>query len=436
MAENIINQFLKVQNRANWTESKKKEVDANGQIVFVPGEIVKDDNNAVTSVSVDSIYAKEGTFGDGALSSKTLLTENITVEGGPLSDLLKAKNMKEIKAGTDLQALLKSLFCVELWSTGIKPYTGKLTLSQTAATISGMKSGFVEVGTEYTTYVTGNVVTVNRDPSYVSGFDYSYIYKGDTKTKVTNGKYSLATSDVTYTFTGMPKVNMSLTSYNIVDKQITSVAYSDKDIKISYSLTAYAAPGTNTLTVKTKYNEVGTYTIPAISGVYDCSNLGAKGTTEYKTNKVDHQSTITIADKTETKTFTGVYPIYFNGTKYTDSNADGAEIDTTNVAASDTLQKSNEIFSGSKDLYVKFPKQDANSWKIAIPDYYTGTTISGKAFDGLVSKKYSIDVTFSKTSTTGFAYCGTGNNVKYSYYIWESTGTSGANGVKLTFNLK
>lgn len=423
MAENIINQFLEVQNASNWTETKQNEVNANGQIVFVPGD-------------VNAIYAKGKNYGDGALSSKTLLTEDITVEGGPLSDLLKNKGITSIDAGTDLQSLLKSLFCVELWSTGITQFTGRLTLSQTAATISGMKSGFIEVGTQYTTNVTGNVVTVNRYPSYVSGFDYSYIYKGETKTKVTNGKYTLSTSDVTYTFTGMPKVNMSLTSYNTDTKAIGSVSYSDKPISVAHSLVAYAAPGTNTLTVTTKYNECQSYSIPAITGVYDCSNLGAKGSTEYKTAKVDHQTLISIGDKTETKTFTGAYPIYFNGTKYNDDNADGTEIDTTNVAASDAMIKSNVLFSGSKDLYVKFPKQDANSWKIAIPAYYSNPTITGKAFDGLVTKKYSIDVTFSKTSTTGEASCGTNNNVKYTYYIWESTGTSGANGVKLTFNLK
>ena len=102
----------------------------------------------------------------------------------------------------------------------------------------------------------------------------------------------------------------------------------------------------------------------------------------------------------------------------------------------DTFIKSNELFVGSKSLFVKFPKQDANSWKIAIPEHYSAATISAKAFDGLVSKKYSIGITFSKTSKKGVASCGTGGAIQYSYYIWEATGTSGANGVQLTINLK
>lgn len=60
------------------------------------------------------------TVSDGKVSSNAgtiKTTEDIPVIGGPLSGLLTASGIKTIKAETDLQSLLLSLFTKEEWPT-------------------------------------------------------------------------------------------------------------------------------------------------------------------------------------------------------------------------------------------------------------------------------------------------------------------------------
>ena len=437
MAE-IVKQFLTVQNFDNWTDEKKDDVNNKGQIVFVPGETRSD------KVDVNAIYAHGNTFGDGALSNKTVLTEGFRVEGGPLSELLKDKGITEITEGTNLQDLLKSLFCVTLWSKNIIVTNPKVTVTNVAPKITGVtNNSLYEVGTKLSVEVALQPMKVNNTPAKISGFEYGLSYGGvkyeDATERIKNNDI-IYTADSpyvgTYSYcvgpTDGPNYNMSntVTFQSMPDDQL-QVTNGTRLVEVTTYL------GSNKFTAISTYSKGLTYSNSGISNTYDLSNLGDIGDYSYNINKLD-QYTVNRdeTDKETTVNWTGVYPILFNGTKYTDSNSDGVEIDTTSVAASDTLIKSNELFVGSKSLFVKFPKQDANSWKIAIPEYYSGTTISAKAFDGLVTKQYSIDVTFSKTDKTGIASCGTDGVTQYYYRIWEATGTSGANGVQLTINLK
>ena len=435
MAENIINQFLEVQTASNWTETKQKEVDANGQIVFVPGD-------------VNAIYAKGKNYGDGALSSKTLLTEEITIEGGPLaSDAVKgAFEGGVIPAGTDLQELLKALLCVEIWSKTISKQNPRVTVANVAPKITGItNNGIYEVGTNINITVALQQTSVSNTSAKISGFEYGMSYN-DKEYKGSSYSKREVSNIIKYDndhYAG--RCSYSIAANGTMSSETLWSSTSDANLAVnggskSFTVTTYVGDK-NKLTGISAYSKGLSYYNAGISNTYDMSNLGGVSETAYSISSVGtassyYEVTKDRTEKSASVTWVGAYPIYFNGTKYTDSNSDGVEIDATSVAASDTFIKSNELFVGSKSLFVKFPKQDANSWKIAIPEHYSAATISAKAFDGLVSKKYSIGITFSKTSKKGVASCGTGGAIQYSYYIWEATGTSGANGVQLTINLK
>ena len=98
-------------------------INNNGQIAFID-----DTNNFARSGRVSYIYAQEQSFGDGALSEKTVLTSNIMVDGGPLAnDAVINKLMKKygsnnygvvtVTSGTNIQQLLSYLFTATKYPT-------------------------------------------------------------------------------------------------------------------------------------------------------------------------------------------------------------------------------------------------------------------------------------------------------------------------------
>ena len=103
-------------------------INNNGQIAFID-----DTNNFARSGRVSYIYAQEQSFGDGALSEKTVLTSNIMVDGGPLAnDAVINKLMKKygsnnygvvtVTSGTNIQQLLSYLFTATKYPTHNESY--------------------------------------------------------------------------------------------------------------------------------------------------------------------------------------------------------------------------------------------------------------------------------------------------------------------------
>ena len=93
-----------------------KNINDNGQIAFID-----DTNDAIRAGRVSYIYAQEQSFGDGALTDKTVLNSNIMIDGGPLAnDAVINKLMKKygsnnygvvtVTSGTNIQQLLSYLF--------------------------------------------------------------------------------------------------------------------------------------------------------------------------------------------------------------------------------------------------------------------------------------------------------------------------------------
>lgn len=430
----IVKQFLKVQNFNNWTDDKKNEVNENGQIVFVPGA-TRTDN----VVDVNAIYANGDVFGDGALSNKTVLTQGFKVEGGPLSDLLKDKGITEIEEGTNLQDLLKSLFCVELWPKKITVTEPAVTVTNVAPKITGVSgSTLYEVGTKLNITVALQTMTVSNTAARISGFEYGLSYDGtkyeSVRERVQNNTivYSDGNYSGKYSYSTDASGSMTIESYLVS----TSNTYLNVE-NGSQSFTVDTFLGSNNrVTAVSSYCKGLTYSNAGIAYTYELSNLGSTG------NDVSRNSYGILAvtnvnvsrdetPKTTSVSWSGAYPIYFEGTKYS-GNIPSADPVIGTFTKCDVLKRDGETL----DIYVKFPNQAASGgWKIVIPDVYaSNTTITAKAYNSL-SSKYEAVKTFVKTETKRECTCGTNGNTKYQGFIYSCTGTDGANGLKLTIKL-
>jgi len=431
MAEEIIKQFLTVQNFDNWTDTKKSEVSEKGQIVFVPGEKRSD-----KVVDVNAIYADGNTFGDGALSNKTVLTESITVAGGPLSDLLIDKGITELESGTNLQELLKTLFCVELWSKNVSVTNPKVTVSNVAPKITGVSSTTLyEVGTVLDITIALQQMGVSNTAAKISGFEYGSYY-GNSKHKDVNER--VQTNEIVYenapyygSFSYSSDSSGSMSSavnFQSIATNGLAVSGGTQTVKATTYLGSI-----NKVTAASSQSKSLTYTNDGISKTHDLNNLGDISKNSYSVNAVnDYNVGRDETAKTTTITWTGVYPIYFEGTKYSGT------IPSDNVAIGeykkcDVLKKDGETLK----IYVKFPDQSAaEGWRIVIPQVYSnnGTTITALAFNPL-SNKYEASKTFEKTNETKTCTCGTGGSAEYNGVIYLCKGFDGANGVELSIKL-
>lgn len=434
----ITKQFVKVENLTKWNDTAKGNVETNGQIAFV--------NSGDTSVA--HLFAQGETYGDGAVSEKVITTSEIMVDGGPLATAeIKEKFPNGIPAGTNLEALLMSLFCKVLYPVADRSnISGTASFSLPALTITTKNSanatinaGTYEVGTIIkTSDITDKNYTVSLPTRKVTGMKYGFsIGEGDDKVE-----YDATSYEKTWVDNTTGTVNYTKTA--------TLTGWTSKPSS-GGEFTAYSfvmAPGNNVIKVDNKATGSFNASVAVIPNLQMYTNAGTQPTKDEadKSGAVSGYSQNTSVTKSEltnstSKTFVGAYPVLLNGTVYNDANGDGAEINGTATPTSNAYVKQGSVWTGSKTFYAKFAKQDEISWKIAIPNYYTGATITAYPFDGLVSKKYDIPgCTFTKTSdtvTVKSGNCGTdGKGVDYTCDIWECTGTSGANGVKLTIDLK
>lgn len=434
----IVKQFLKVQNFNNWTDDKKNEVNENGQIVFVPGATRSD------VVDVNAIYANGDVFGDGALSNKTVLTQGFKVEGGPLSDLLKDKGITEIEEGTNLQDLLKSLFCVELWPQRITVTRPAVTVTNVAPKITGVKgSGLYEVGTTLDITVALQTMAVSNTAARISGFEYGLSYNN---TKYESARERVQNNTIVYDngfYAGKYSYSINASGSMNDDKTFTSTSNANLNVENgSQSFTVFTYLGSNnTVTAVSAYCKGLNYSNIGITSTYELSNLGSTGHDAGRYSySIDPVSDVNVSrdetPKTTTVSWSGAYPIYFEGTKYTyTGNANDIPSSDPVIGTftkCDVLKRDGEML----DIYVKFPNQAASGgWKIVIPKVYANdTTITAKAYNSL-SSKYEAVKTFVKTETQRECTCGTNGNTKYQGFIYSCTGTDGANGLKLTIKL-
>lgn len=172
-------------------------INNNGQIAFID-----DTNNFARSGRVSYIYAQEQSFGDGALSEKTVLTSNIMVDGGPLANNEVIKKLKKkytnniddygvvsVSAGTNIQQLLSYLFTATKYPTHNESNKSRNpSFSITAPTIT-LKNGNTNVTAnmliEYKTVLTLSAINPVKEYKFngttreVTNMIYGFTYGGN-----------------------------------------------------------------------------------------------------------------------------------------------------------------------------------------------------------------------------------------------------------------
>lgn len=192
-------------------------INNNGQIAFID-----DTNNFARSGRVSYIYAQEQSFGDGALSEKTVLTSNIMVDGGPLANTEVIKKLKKkytnniddygvvsVSAGTNIQQLLSYLFTATKYPTHNETNKSRNPSFSIAAPSITVKNGNTTVTAnmliEYKTVLT--LSTINPAAQYnfngttreVTNMIYGFTYGGNNgkNTPGSGTSYSLSWRNAT-----------------------------------------------------------------------------------------------------------------------------------------------------------------------------------------------------------------------------------------------
>lgn len=242
----------------------------------------------------------------GMESDVIMTTEDIIVAGGPLSNLLTNAGIKTITKGTDLQSLLFSLFCKELWPTGISSTAGSFSAKSGVASFSVTTSSasLVEPGTTlYFSATQGAVNGYSTSNATVSGLTYGYSTSNDNTKDGSNTAFSKSWS-----------VTPGEASYSLTlsggTSPTTKTGTSPQTIS-NYAITAKI--GTNTCSASASGSVTYSGSVAEIPVYYGVSNIG--NTSEsYKSTLLSAQtkSVTSSGNSSASKSVTGVYPCYNN----------------------------------------------------------------------------------------------------------------------------
>lgn len=384
-----------------------------------------------------SVNANNELIVDDMTVDKTLLKEAITIEGGPLATDAVKGAFKDgvIPAGTDIQAVLKALLCVEIYPAPTAN-TPTYSVSITAPTVSasGISSGaLVEVGqTINFNAVTATTVSINPTHPQVKTFTHGYAdsLTGDT---VMNGD-KIATA-VTASWTIAPMSNQTYQlSAEIVTGFTGTVPTTVQNATASTCVLAacelVAAEGTNTYKV-TEDAPKHSGSHPGVESKYIISNLGGKSEDEKSpaisatTNNVERDP----ANKSGEFTVTGVYPVFTNGVSASTTDATAAAMTdlAAHVSGDGTklaLMTAGTSFAVSFAAHTKgvegYRLYLPGSWKVKSAMAINANT--AKYAVDQKSKFVALDDKVERTIQ--------GNIVEYTVY--EYLATEGANRVKFT----
>lgn len=363
---------------------------------------------------------------DDVTTDKTMIKEAITIEGGPLaSDAVKAAfTGGVIPAGTDIQAVLKALLCVEIYPVPTKN-TPDYSVSITAPSISSddIATGkLVEIGQEITfKTVSAKNVTIDKTEPLVEGFEHGYSESVDGD--VVESDSISAAWTVSQKEGEVFTLSASATGFTgTLPTTVTATTY-DGCVLASCTLTAVA--GTNKYAVtEDAPKHVGSHT--GITQYYVVSNLGGRKDEE-KSIAIEAESDVErdAENKTATFTVTGVYPMYTNGVSASTTDATAAAM--ADLGAPVTGDGTKLALQNKGTFAVSFANQGQEPYRLFLP---TGWTISAALAINPTTAKYAVDCK-SKFVTNGTTTRTVqGNTVTYNVYEWAST--EGPNRVKFT----
>ena len=370
---------------------------------------------------------------DDITTDKTMIKEAITIKGGPLANVTGVKEAFKdgvIPAGTDIQAVLKALLCVEIYptaSSNTPSYTASISAPSITAKIgtTAISSGaLVEVGQAISfAAVTAKQVSTTPTNPKVSGLTHGYsdTIDGEVKTATSiTGSWTIEQSaDTVY------KLEPSKTNFTgDVPASASNATYSACQVA---ACTLTAVQGSNTYSVKETAPEyVGDST--AIGSKYIVSNLGGRSE-EKKSTAIAAKEDIKVTASPQTGSFsvTGTYPMYTNGAVGALTSDKKPSGDNINAPVSGDGTKLPLMNVGS--LTIKFASQGLAPYQLYIPQPL-GWKISKALYTNPLTGKVEADGTeyFKKNGTT----TRTIQNVSVTYDVWEWAATQGADFVTFT----
>lgn len=409
----------------------------------------------------------------GSTDASTHTTADITISGGPLATEFGNEEIPaefpnswkkygddgktvigyKIPANSSLQEILQNLFCVEKWGSLPEASAGSISVTIGSPSISNHPSGLVEVGQKVTigAMQTGGISYSTTDAKFDKNFTYGYADSNKNIISRTSSKPdsvsiqspTIAVPNVAYEalYVDVSQVNAvtldDATNYQVTQKEgqqdrivpKTMPTMSQTPIAGSCSFSFTAKEGTNSISygmVTNKNNDINASgTSPAIDSYYPLSSLGNVGTTatEAVSSKPVSAQSANVT-KTGSFSFTGVYPIYTNGTPQTASDQDGV------YGAQDQNKLDLIDYSKSFTLYLGFGAKTASkNWYIYLPTNANLNIAKSRGFnptDTVNNNGFNVDYTFIKTGTT------TINGYTYDVYCCNTA--VGANNVEFIIN--
>jgi len=350
---------------------------------------------------------------DDINTNKTIINEDITIEGGPLASTVKqAYPSGVLPKGTDIQSFLKALLCVEIYPTTSKNSPSfSLSLSNPSISANVNSGSLVEVGTEVViNSVVSKGVGVSKTDPKVSGFKHGY---SDTIDGTINTSTSISTS-YTYAQKSGEVYSLSASKSGFVGDVPASASNATYGSCSLASVAFTVAVGTNTYSVSNG-GPAYEYSHPGIPSKYIVSNLGGRNN-DNKSVSIAAVSTTTSNRPSSSASYsvTGVYPVYTNMVSETVSN-------TVDVNKRLSL-------SSGKVFEISFgPETDAYH-AFAYPATHSLSTVE---IYNTMSKAY--ETYTGGSSTEDATYTVQGNELAYK--VWKRAGNAYSETTKFRFTL-
>lgn len=381
---------------------------------------------------------------DDMTVDKTVLKEAITIEGGPLAtDAVKgAFTGGVIPAGTDMQAVLKALLCVEIYpkpSSNTPDYSVSISApsigTPTGTSLVKVSNEYLaEVGTEISFgAITAKSVTVTKTNPQVSGFTHGYSaeLEGENIVDATSISSEWTVNQIDGNVYELSATKSGFTGDLPATVQNASAA--------SCTLSACkltVASGTNTYTV-TEDAPKHSGTHPGVASYYVVSNLGGRKEEEKSPAIASTETAVEKDPSNQSASFsvTGLYPIFTNGISASTTDATAAAMAdlAAHVSGDGTklsLMKANTAFAVSFAAHTK----GVEGYRLYLPGSWTVKSAMGinanTAKFAVDQKDKFVALKDAEGNVLKVKRTIQGNEVDYTVY--EYLATEGANRVKFT----
>lgn len=365
------------------------------------------------------------------VSSAKVTTEEITVEGGPLADILKSAGINKIDSNMDMYTLLLKLACKEMWPESTSFTAGKATVSIKAPSFTLSNSGTtVEVGTKcaLSEITLPEAAIPGSTTPKVTGFTNGYS-SADNNTKEFSSTEALASIKDGYPqlLEGNYKLAIDYTGFNS-EADISNAAEDADYSKIEYGGNdgLIATLGTNT--VKASVTGPKAYVeFESIPEYYACSNLNnthnETGVFHKSTAQENLNYTSGASSNSKSLSVTGKYKYFAGYTTITDVTT----MDSDSVRALTGISNPDQEFlplnSGESLTLIggATKTEDGKSVVFAIPTTYTLSVqegMTGSEMIGAGFKEAQVSVKTGELTTT------------YNVYMYPITSPTGSINIK------